>query len=714
MFYWLQSSDQNRNGFMKNTGNCRKPLSRLFLFALVSATTFMVSACGESETKTVTSGTGSGTSSDTGSSSSIGTTLVLGLIDVTSNSDKNSISLSSSTQLRATLKDGGGKPIPNQVIKFIPESKDILTLTPAGSALTDANGIASVFAAPASLTVAGAYSVTAEVATSGTTYKATRNFSIGANNVSISSLTVSSPTISAYGTTTILANVSGLPTGVTTKVNFSSTCSSNGKATLSATSDTINGVATATYKDNACASADTITATVQGTSASSNTSVTANAPAIANIGFVSASPQTIILKGTGAAGASEVSIVKFKVFDQSGQAYSVPTQVSFNLSTFTGGLLLDNATNAVTKPSNGVGEVEVAVSSGSLPTPVTVKASITDPVSGAVRTTESIKLNVSTGRPTQNFFSLSASAFNIEGWNYDGTKSTVTVRAADRLANPVPDGTGINFVAEGASVGASCQTTGGACSVDLSSQESRPRDGDTSPSTSINRTNSGRVTLLSYSIGEESFVDLNANNLYDVGEIFTDLGYLYIDNLETASYNVNTHQVIPFTNVPGPCVNPTVGVFSVPSIPSTCDGKWGTAQVRRSAVFVLSGSTPFLAAAVGGAPSSYGLNTVNQSLVISRSSCNILVPFFLQDINGNPMAAGTKVEADISGTKFVTASVGANPIADSVARGGTFNFLTVNARDTFGNCVGEGFVKLVVTSTRGLVTTFAFPITLVP
>jgi Bacterial Ig-like domain (group 1) len=698
-------------GFMKSSNNCFTLFGQLSSIGLISVCLVALFACGESQNK-ASSTTGSTTSpSDPASSSAATGSLALGLIDVASSADKNSISLSSSTQLKAVLKDSAGKPIPNQVVRFVPDTKEILTLTPASSALTDENGIATVFVAPAGLTIAGAYSITAESVVGSASYKATRNFSIGVNNVSISSLTVSSPNISAYGTTTISAVVAGLPAGSNTKVSFTSTCSSNGRAVITAIADTVKGTATATYKDNACAGTDTIAATVQGTSVTSNTTVTSNAPAIANIGFVSASPQTIILKGTGAASASEISIVRFRVYDQSGQPYTVPTAVTFNLSTFTGGLLLDNASASITKPSNGVGEVEVAVSAGTLPTPVTVKASITDPVSGAIRTTESIKLSVSTGRPTQNFFSLAASAFNIEGWNYDGTKSLVTVRGADRLANPVPDGTSVNFIAEGASIGATCQTTAGACSVDFVSQQSRPIEGLSSRTDSINRTESGRVTVLSYAIGEESFLDLNGNNLYDPGETFNDLGYIFIDNLETATYEVSRHQVIPFTNPPGPCVNPIVGSYSVPSIASTCDGKWGTAQVRRAAVFVLSGSRAFLAKSP---LATYGEDSVDTNLVISRSICRITRPFFLQDTNGNPMAAGTKVEADVKDARFTSASVGNSPVADSTARGGTFHFLSVNATDSFGNCVGTGEVKVVVTSTKGIVTTFSFPMTLIP
>lgn len=701
----------------KILGGSKKILKLALIFA-VAAGASVLTGCADSGQKASSSTTS--TTGDSGSSvdATAGGTLILSLIDVTSNTDKNSISLSTATQLRAVLKDKSGNAIPNQVVRFKAESEGILALSPAGSALTDATGIASIFAAPASLTVAGAYTVTAESLVSGISFKAVRNFSIGATNVSISSLTASAPNISAYGTTTLSASVAGLPAGISVKVQFSSTCSSNGRATVTSISDTIKGVATATYKDNACAGSDTVTATVQGTSASSSISVTSNPPAIANIGFVSASPQTIILKGTGAAGASEISIVKFKVFDQSGQPYTVPTAVTFNLSTFTGGLLLDNASSSVTKPSNGVGEVEVVVSAGTLPTPVTVKASIVDPVSGALRNTESIKLNVSTGRPTQNSFSLSASAFNIEGWNYDGTKSKVTVRAADRLANPVPDGTAINLIAEGGSIGATCQTNGGACSVDFISQESRPGDGNGSPSTSINRTSNGRVTVLAYSIGEESFVDINANNLYDAGEAFNDLGYIFIDNLETSAYNLNVNQLIPFTTPPGACTNPIVGIFNIPSVPGTCDGKWGIAHVRRAAVFVLSGSTAYLTNPVGGVPVTFGVDNLNRKLSLSRRVCSLDVPFFIQDVNGNPMAAGTKLDV-ISG-EGVSTKAAVSTIADSTARGGSFNYLSISgAKDLSGNCApgNDGNivnVTLVVTSTLGTATPFLFSITIVP
>ncbi len=693
--------------------------NRLLMSGFLVGCALVVVGCGGSGAGANGSATNNLSTDGTGASiSTTGASITLGLIEVASNTDKNSISLSSATQLRALLKDGAGQPIANQIVKFAAGSDGVLIFTPAASALTDATGLASVFASPASITTAGAYSVTAESTVAGASFKATRSFSIGVSNVTISALTASAPTISAYGTTTVSATIAGLPEGATVKVQFTSTCASNGKAVLTEVSDTVNGIATATYKDNACASADTITATVQGSSASKNTSVTSSAPAVANIGFVSSSPETIVLKGTGSAGASEVSIVRFTIFDQNGKPYTTPTPVTLNLSTFTGGMAIDNNTTAVTKSSNAVGVVEVTVAAGTVPTPVTVTASIVDPVSGQTRTTESAKLNISTGRPSQSFFSLSASKLNIEGWGYDGEKSVITVRAADRLANPVPNGTGVNFIAEGASIQPTCQTTGGACSVEFVSQESRPRDNITDPSTSIDRSNAGRVTVVSYSIGEESFVDLNGNNQFDPAtETFTDLGFIYVDNLETATYNPSTHQVIPFTTPQGACVSSPVGVFSVPSKPNTCDGKWGTAHVRRATVIVLSGSTPrFAAVAPGGGPATYGVNSLPFSIALNKGSCNGGIPFYLQDENGNPMAGGTTLTVDGALAKDVTFGVGATPIAESTARGGTYNFISVNGNldATTGTCKASGSLKLTVASTKGVLTAYSFSISVAP
>ena len=93
---------------------------------------------------------------------------------------------------------------------------------------------------------------------------------------------------------------------------------------------------------------------------------------------------------------------------------------------------------------------------------------------------------------------LSVQTSNIEGWNYDNVTSALTIIASDRLGNPVPDGTAVNFVTQGAQITpASCTTTAGTCTTAFKSANSRQTD--------------GRVSI-AYAIGEKSFVDGNYNN----------------------------------------------------------------------------------------------------------------------------------------------------------------------------------------------------------
>jgi len=96
-----------------------------------------------------------------------------------------------------------------------------------------------------------------------------------------------------------------------------------------------------------------------------------------------------------------------------------------------------------TATSDENGYVTTYVRSGTVPTPIWVVATVTG--SSPVIKTQSNSLTITTGLPAQNSFSLSVGTFNIEGWRYDGITTTLTILASDRLGNPVPDGTAINF-----------------------------------------------------------------------------------------------------------------------------------------------------------------------------------------------------------------------------------------------------------------------------
>jgi len=308
-------------------------------------------------------------------------------------------------------------------------------------------------------------------------------------------------------------------------------------------------------------------------------------------------------------------------------------------------------------------------------------------------------LTITTGLPTQDFFSLSVQTFNIEGWDIDGVTSTLTIIASDRLGNPIPNGTVINFITEGAQINpASCATTDGTCTVTFKSSAFRPTD--------------GRITILAYAVGEKSFVDGNGNNTYDLGETFYDLGDLYIDANENGSWDAGETYIaygsgtLPCLTRPSGAALP-LGYVSAPSKDNTCDNVWGTNYVRRRSVIVLSGSSAL----------------ISPTAVTMGSTCIKTFPLDLKDINNNPMPAGTTASTadnyvyytkfgSLTATEATVSITGGSPVVN------TTNFtqigLTVKADCTAGIPVSypAGTVNVVITTLKGLIT--KIPITVNP
>ena len=108
---------------------------------------------------------------------------------------------------------------------------------------------------------------------------------------------------------------------------------------------------------------------VSSTNLTATGTVTVAAAAIGSIQFVSATPASIGLKGTG---LNETSTVVFKVVDSSGGARPGVT-VNFSLNTTAGGLSL--APSTATSGSDG--SVQTVVSAGTEHTVVRVTATIT-------------------------------------------------------------------------------------------------------------------------------------------------------------------------------------------------------------------------------------------------------------------------------------------------------------------------------------------------
>ncbi len=260
-----------------------------------------------------------------------------------------------------------------------------------------------------------------------------------------------------------------------------------------------------------------------------NTGTTTNSSSVASaigsdtlqsIEFKDAVPSVINLKGTG---GSESSLVRFRALGQTG----LPIKniiVDFALSSDVGNIKLSQ--NSGTSDKDGY--VSTSVISGTVSTSMKVVATVRNDVT---ITAQSNELVVATGLPDQKSMSMSLEKFNPPGWNYDGITASVNVLLADAYNNPAEDGTAVYFTTEGGSIGASCTTTAGGCSVLWKSQSPKPPRASTD--NSIDRIlclnladdalavcraeRAGRSTILATVVGNESFKDQNADGIYDPG-----------------------------------------------------------------------------------------------------------------------------------------------------------------------------------------------------
>ena len=649
-------------------------------------------------------GTGSGTGGAPGAA-----TVTVALSDPVSGAARTSITLGSPALATASVQDANGKAVANTVVSFTSTPAGQVSITPSsGTALTGASGAASVQIDPASLTASGAATVTASAQVGTSTVSGSTSFSIGAATLGLSGLSAGSTALSAYGTRSITVNVTGVPTTTAVAVNFSSLCVSSGKATLPASVQSVNGVAIATYKDNGCGAADTITASIAGTTVTKTVDLVVTPPSIASIQFVSATPATIVLKGTGGATLSESSIVVFKVVDNNSQPIA-NANVTLDLTTRSGGILLDGTSaGSVIKQTDPGGQVQVAVQAGTVPTPVWVNAS-----TGGFAS-QSTVLRISTGRPAQDRFSLAVSTRAIEGLQYDGVNTNLTAFASDRLGNPVPDGTAVNIIAEGGQVQPSCATSNGQCSVVFTSANPRPIN--ELPPVGYAGVTNGRVTVLAYALGEESFTDLApGNNVYDGGEAFNDLGDAYLDNNESGQWDPG-ESFIPFGAGTSTCVvgiMNTGGVATSPYAPSkagSCDGRWGQAHVRQQNLIILSGSSAYVNTARPGPSFVPGSTPVDLSFS-TRGGCGVTVQLYLFDVNRNPMPAGTVLVTGGLSKAISSAEVGGTPLPDSTATGGTLISVAVRIADSSCPLTADASLDLKITTPKGLTTIHTLTIT---
>lgn len=610
--------------------------------------------------------------------------LALSLVDASTNQASSGLTSGKPLKVIATLTSPTGALLSGKLVTFVSASPTLAVLDPAsGTRLTGSDGTASITVLAANVTVDGAGQITASADVDGVIVTGRAAYSASPGRLSLQNLTAASTSLGAYGSTSVSvrALLNGVVTTETQTVAFVSSCASAvpAKATITSSVATVNGIATATYTDKGCAGNDTVTASVQGSS--EQIQITVAPPQASNVSFVSATPASLVLAGTGGSGLSSDSVVTFKVVDGT-NAPMVSKKVNFDLSTRVGGIKLNNqASGVVQGTSDASGLVSVTVSAGTVPTPVWVIATLDE--NTAIRSL-SPNLTISTGRPTQDRFSLAVKTFSIEGWRIDGQQTDLSVHAFDRLGNPVADGTVVNFISEGGGVQPSCNTVDGACSVKFTSANSRPAN--------------GRVTILAYAQGEESFDDLNTNNTWDAGEPIRDLGDAFVDNNEDGVWGAGERE-IAYGATPK---SPSTTCADI-SKAGTCDGVWGAAHVRRVAVITLSSHI------VGTlTPSSF-------TTAACEGSMSRTLKFRVADENNNPLPAGTTITKATAGLSWkddadgsLVTMIGGDGVSfepqivpDTSAVGGTEHSLILRA-DCGGSKINvSGSVTVLFTSPSG-------------
>ncbi len=419
-------------------------------------------------------------------------TLTLTFIDATPGNGSNIITISDPAVVKILVEDGGGTNLPNRsaIVTTTLGSISIAGSTPSttATAITDSDGQISVDLTAGNTFGSGTLSVTVgdtsdfvqfdvgvdglQIGTCSTTP------CTGAATFTPGALAISTSPLSAGGTSTVSLVVVDASQVVVPDISiaFTTNCAVAdppvASISTSVTSNS-NGLVTATYLASGCVDSDNITAT-EGSAGLTATGTIIVLPAtIGSIRFDSVSSPDIQIKGTGTSSANVI----FQVIDVLG-GFVEDATVSFELTTNVGGLSLVSPTGL----TNAEGKATATVNAGLIPTTVRVRASvivdgnndgdILDPEDFPIETL-SDGLSVNTGVPDQNSMSISASTLNIEGEDFDGITSNVTVRLADAFNNPVPDGTTVQFRTEFGSIESSCNTVAGNCTVTLQSQEPR-------------------------------------------------------------------------------------------------------------------------------------------------------------------------------------------------------------------------------------------------
>jgi len=433
--------------------------------------------------------------------------------------------------------DNAKNPIINAKVVFNIDAEGVsLSQTTSGAVLTDAEGIAQIFLKPDNAEVSGAYTISANATYNQQTATTDTTFSVQATNVTLSEITVGSNSLASGGQTPISLKVTNEAgdalSGVL--VNFNSGCGQIPEQVTSDSEGMVKAVFKAINLDTTLCSGLVRVSARTGNQTKSTTITVASAEATSII--YTSNDLSLGIRGSG---SSSTGQAEFTVYSGSTTLANEQVRVSLEKSPFglTFGPNRNQQSYVATTDANG--QIVVPIFPGTTPGPVEIEVSLVDdPLINAL----SKNITVASSRVTQTGLSLSWEK-NVLDWSLDGDTSNITARMVDRNGNAVPDGTVINFTAEGGKVTSSCPTSNGVCSVTFSTQNPRPGD--------------GRVSILAVAEGEKDYIDLNQNNAWDKDTdiLVHNIGDTFRDDNENGVFDIGEFTYPLTTGASNQCDN---------------------------------------------------------------------------------------------------------------------------------------------------------------
>ena len=638
------------------------------------------------------------------------------LVDIDGNTI-NSVSLEGA-YYEIKVTNSSGQPAANAKVTFAIDAEGIaLSQTTSGATLTDSKGMARIFLKPTAPQVSGAYTITANASNDSNTAIANVNFLVQATTVSLSALNVTNSQLVAGGQTAlsmIASDTAGNPiSGIL--VNLNANC---GQLPIQVTSNE-NGVVEFVYKaintDNTLCSGNVRISANSGSS-TQTANLTIQAPEATSIVYTS-NDLTLGIQNSGSSATGEA---EFTIYSNKTPLANAEVILSLEKSPL--GLSFVQLGNRAdqTLRTDANGRVSVNIYPGSTPGPVEIKATL---ASDSRINALSKGISIASSRVTQDGLSLSFGT-NALDWSLDGDETPVTARLVDRNGNKVPDGTVVNFTAEGGKVfPSSCTTSEGTCEVTFSTQNPRPGD--------------GRVSLLAVVEGEKAYIDQNENNAWDKGIdiLVHNIGDTFRDDNENGTFEIGEFTYPLTTQANGACENnidqfiqlkfPTfdpirkklfkqdyISNFVSPNKPMTCNSELD-AVVRYEGIQLLTN---------GDNPEFTLLDKNNVRLQDQKVSADSSRVYTRINSGGfynlNPMPSGTTISGSVtdktdgpdSGSCKVEMIGGPAKVPGIVSTGNPGdNTGTINTFALDG-CEAGDFFKISVTSPKGTTTTATYTI----